>query len=55
MTAAMRTLKPIFGGDLPDERYACRPGRNDQRAAIDVDADLAEYSGSIPHAELNSR
>ena len=64
MTAAMLVLEPIFEADLPPEQYAYRPGRNAQQAAIDVkdmlfydhpevvDADLADFFGSIPHAEL---
>jgi group II intron reverse transcriptase/maturase len=64
MTAAMLVLEPIFEADLPPEQYAYRPGRNAQQAVIEVkeslfrghlevvDADLAEYFGSIPHAEL---
>jgi RNA-directed DNA polymerase len=64
MTAAMLVLEPIFEADLPNEQYAYRPGRNAQQAVIDVeetlfrghpevvDADLADYFGSIPHAEL---
>jgi group II intron reverse transcriptase/maturase len=64
MTAAMLVLEPIFEADLPPEQYAYRLGRNAQQAAIDVkdtlfydhpevvDADLADYFGSIPHAEL---
>src|SRR6202162_4858353 len=64
MTAAMLVLAPIFEADLPPEQYAYRPGRNAQQAAMDVkdtlfyghpevvDADLADYFGSIPHAEL---
>jgi RNA-directed DNA polymerase len=64
MTAAMLVLEPIFEADLPPEQYAYRRGRNAQQAAIDVkdtlfydhpevvDADLADYFGSIPHAEL---
>ena len=64
MTAAMLVLDPIFEADLPPEQYAYRPGRNAQQAATDVkdtlfyghpevvDADLADYFGSIPHAEL---
>jgi retron-type reverse transcriptase len=52
-------LKPTF-----PEQYAYRPGRNAQQAAIEVeerlhrgqtdvvDADLADYFGSIPHPEL---
>jgi RNA-directed DNA polymerase len=64
MTAAMLVLDPIFDADLPSEQYAYRAGRNAQQAVIDVeetlfydhsevvDADLADYFGSIPHAEL---
>ena len=64
MTAAMLVLEPIFEADLPSEQYAYRPGRNAQHAVYDVkelrfrghpevvDADLADYFGSIPHAEL---
>jgi group II intron reverse transcriptase/maturase len=64
MTAAMLVLEPIFEADLPQEQYAYRPGRNAQQAAIEVkdrlhrgqtdvvDADLADYFGSIPHLEL---
>jgi RNA-directed DNA polymerase len=64
MTAAMLVLEPIFEADLPDEQYAYRPGRNAQQAAVEVeerlhrgqtevvDADLADYFGSLPHAEL---
>ena len=64
MTAAMLVLEPIFEADLPTEQYAYRPGRNAQQAAIEVeerlhrgqtdvvDADLADYFGSIPHPEL---
>ncbi len=64
MTAAMLVLDPIFEADLPPEQYAYRTGRNAQQAVIDteellfrghpevVDADLADYFGSIPHAEL---
>ena len=64
MTAAMLVLQPIFEADLPPEQYAYRPGRNAQQAVIAVeellfrghpdvvDADLADYFGSIPHAEL---
>src|SRR5438876_1436668 len=62
MTAAM--LEPIYEADLPPEQYAYRPGRNAQQAVAEVDkqlfrghpevvdADLADYFGSIPHAEL---
>jgi RNA-directed DNA polymerase len=64
MTAAMLVLDPIFDADLPSEQYAYRPGRNAQQAVLDVeealyrghpdvvDADLADYFGSIPHADL---
>jgi RNA-directed DNA polymerase len=64
MTAAMLVLDPIFEADLPSEQYAYRPGRNAQQAVVEVeellfrghpdvvDADLADYFGSIPHAEL---
>ena len=62
--AAMLVLEPIFEADLPPELYAYRPGRNAQQAVVEVeellfrghpevvDADLADYFGSIPHAEL---
>ena len=64
MTAAMLVLDPIFEADLPPELYAYRPGRNAQQAVIEVeellfrgypdvvDADLADYFGSIPHSDL---
>jgi len=64
MTAAMLVLDPIFEADLPPEQYAYRQGRNAQQAVTEVeerlfydhpevvDADLADYFGSIPHAEL---
>ena len=64
MTAAMLVLDPIFDADLPPEQYAYRRGRNAQQAVTEVeetlfrdhpevvDADLADYFGSIPHAEL---
>jgi RNA-directed DNA polymerase len=64
MTAAMLVLDPIFEADLPPEQYAYRAGRNARQAVIDaeetlyrghpdvVDADLADYFGSIPHADL---
>ena len=64
MTAAMLVLEPIFEADLPPEMYAYRPKRNAQQAVIEVeeqvfhghpdvvDADLSDYFGSIPHAEL---
>lgn len=64
MTAVMLVLGPIYEADLPQEQYAYRPGRNAQQAVVEVeetlfrgrsevvDADLADYFGSIPHAEL---
>ena len=64
MKAAMLVLDSIFEADLPPEQYAYRAGRNAQQAVIDaeetlyqghldvVDADLADYFGSIPHADL---
>ena len=64
MTAAMLVLEPIFEADLPPEQYGYRPGQNAQQAVVEVeerlfrgylevvDADLADYFGSIPHAEL---
>jgi group II intron reverse transcriptase/maturase len=64
MTAAMLVLEPIYEADLPPEQYAYRHGRNAQQAVAEVerqlfhghpevvDADLADYFGSIPHSEL---
>src|ERR1700681_3513200 len=64
MTAAMLVLEPIVEADLPPEQYAYRPGRNAQQAVVEVgallhhghpevvDADLADYFGSIPHSDL---
>ena len=64
MTAATLVLEPILEADLPPEQYAYRPGRNAQQAAVAVeellfcgyrevvDADLADFFGSIPHTEL---
>ncbi len=64
MSAAMLVLEPIFEADLPPEMYAYRPRRNAQQAVVEVeeqmfrghpdvvDADLSDYFGSIPHAEL---
>src|ERR1700726_2141605 len=64
MTAALLVLEPIFDPDLPTEIYACRAGRNAHEAVVAVeelvfrghpdvvDADLADYFGSIPHADL---
>ena len=46
-TAAMLVLSPIFEADLPPEQYAYRPGHREV-----VDADLSDYFGQIPHAEL---
>ena len=60
----MLVLEPIFEADLPPEQYAYRPGRNAQQAVVEVDrlvvrghpevvdADLADYFGSIPHSDL---
>ena len=63
-TAAMLVLSPIFEADLQPEQYAYRPGRS-ARDAVNrahrllttgrrevVDADLSDYYGQIPHAEL---
>ena len=64
MTAAVRVLEPIFEADLPSALYAYRPQRNAQQAVVEVeermfrgqrdvvDADLSDYFGSLPHAEL---
>src|SRR5437762_11003903 len=64
MTAAALVVEPIFEGDLPPEQYDYRPGRSAQQAAVAVeellfrghrevvDADLADFFGSIPHTEL---
>ena len=64
MTAAMLVLESIYEADLPPEMYAYRPGRSAQQAVTEVgeqlfrghpdvvDADLSDYFGSIPHAEL---
>jgi group II intron reverse transcriptase/maturase len=64
MTAAMLVLEPVFEADLPPEIYAYRAGRNAQQAVTEVeeqlfrgrpdvvDADLADYFGSIPHLDL---
>jgi len=60
----MLVLDPIFEADLPPEQYAYRPERNAQQAVVEVqelmfrkrpdvvDADLADFFGSIPHADL---
>lgn len=63
-TAAMRVLEAIFEPDLPAEQFAYRPDRsaldavrrvhwllNDGHREV-IDADLSDYFGSIPHAEL---
>src|SRR6201985_2862363 len=64
MTATLLVLEPIFEADLPPEIYAYRAGRNAQQAVVEVeerlfrghpdvvDADLADYFGSLPHADL---
>jgi group II intron reverse transcriptase/maturase len=64
MTATLLVLEPIFEADLPPEIYAYRAGRNTQQAVVEVeellfrghpdvvDADLADYFGSISHADL---
>jgi RNA-directed DNA polymerase len=64
MTAAMLVIEPVFEADLPPEQYAYRPERNAQQAVTQVqelmfrsrpdvvDADLSDYFGSIPHADL---
>ena len=63
-TAAMLVLSPIFEADLQPEQYAYRPGRGAHDAVNRVhrllttghrevvDADLSDYFGQIPHAEL---
>ena len=63
-TSAMLVLGPIFEADLEPEQYGYRPGRsakdavgrihrllNSGRNEV-VDADLSNYFGEIPHAEL---
>ena len=64
MTATLLVLEPIFEADLPPEIYAYRAGRNAQQAVVEVeellfrghpevvDADLADYFGSLPHTDL---
>ncbi len=64
MTAAVLVLEPIFEADLPPEQNGYRPGHSARQAVTKVekalyrgypdvvDADLADYFGSIPHAEL---
>ena len=63
-TAAMLVLSPIFEADLQPEQYAYRPGRDAHDAVRRVhrllttghrevvDADLSDYYGQIPHADL---
>jgi len=63
-TAAVLVLAPVFEADLQPEQYAYREGRNAHDAVRHVhkllntgytdviDADLSDYFGSIPHAEL---
>ncbi len=62
--AAMLILEPIFEADMPSEQYAYRHNRSAQDAVRRVhwlltgghrhvvDADLAGYFDTIPHAEL---
>jgi group II intron reverse transcriptase/maturase len=62
--SVLLVLEPIFEADLPDTAYGFRPGR-DAHQALDavgqhllagytdvVDADLAAYFDTIPHANL---
>ena len=63
-TAALLVLTPIFEADLTPEQYAYRSGRSAHDAVQRahwlantghcevVDADLSDYFGQIPHAEL---
>ena len=63
-TSAMLVLMPIFEADLEPERYGYRPGRSAKDAVRRVplllrrgrnevvDADLSNYFGEMPHAEL---
>ena len=63
-TAAMLVLSPIFEADLQPEQYAYRRSRGAHDAVNRVhrllttghrevvDADLSDYFGQIPHAEL---
>ncbi|MGH8211234.1 MAG: group II intron reverse transcriptase/maturase [Steroidobacteraceae bacterium] len=64
MTAATLILAPIFEADLPPEQHGYRPERSALSAVKEtrellvtgrtevVDADLTDYFGSIPHAQL---
>ena len=64
MTAAMVVLEPIFEVDMPAEQHGYRPNLSAHTAVTTVgrlingghtrviDADLADYFGSILHAEL---
>jgi RNA-directed DNA polymerase len=63
-TAVLLILGPIFEADLPAEQHAYRAGKSALEAVQEVhrlicyghsevvDADLSDYFGSIPHAEL---
>ncbi|MXY50200.1 MAG: group II intron reverse transcriptase/maturase [Gemmatimonadetes bacterium] len=63
-TSTMMVLSPIFEADLQPEQYGYREGRSAQDAVKRihhllnrghhevVDADLSNYFGEIPHAEL---
>ena len=63
-TSAMLVLSPIFEADLQTEQYAYRPQRSAKDAVQQVhrllnqghqevvDADLSNFFGEIPHAEL---
>jgi group II intron reverse transcriptase/maturase len=64
MMAATLILAPIFEADLPPEQHGYRPERSALSAVKEthellvtgrtqvVDADLTDYFGSIPHAQL---
>lgn len=64
MTAATMVLSAIFEVDMPAEQHGYRPGLSAHTAVKEVhrlisaghthviEADLADYFGSIPHAEL---
>lgn len=64
MMAARLILAPIFEADLPAEQHGYRPERSALSAVQEtrdllvtgrtqiVDADLTDYFGSIPHAQL---